>query len=235
MLPIKNPSCSSCGSRSTSVIDALSIDELDGVTGAKRCQRFERNDTLFHEGQYPSSLFCIHSGHVKVYRTGADGKEQIIRFAGHGDVIGYGSILTGTPYATSAAAVEQSSVCVIPRELMTKLVRGNSALALKLMEMLSQELDDAERSIVRLAQKSIRERVAEALLVLRETFGLENDGETISAQLTREELANVVGTAPESVMRTLSDLRHDNLIETEGRFIRIKDLNKLAKVANLQD
>jgi CRP/FNR family transcriptional regulator len=104
-----------------------------------------------------------------------------------------------------------------------------------MMQLMSNELDEAERRVVELAQKTVRERVAEALLVLRETFGVLADGETLNMQLTREEIADIVGTAPESVIRMLSDLRHDHIIATEGRKILLKNVPALIRAANIDD
>jgi CRP/FNR family transcriptional regulator len=103
------------------------------------------------------------------------------------------------------------------------------------MQDLSHELEDAERRVVEIAQKSVRERVAEALLVLKETFGVDQDGETLNSPLTREEIASIVGTAPESVIRTLAEFKADKLIETSGRAIRLKNVKGLIKTANIND
>ena len=96
-------------------------------------------------------------------------------------------------------------------------------------------MEDTERRVVEIARKSVRERVAEALLILRETFGYEADGKTLNMTLTREEIADIVGTAPESVIRMLTDLKNEELIETEGRRIRVKNLRGLVAAANLVD
>lgn len=225
--------CESCGSRVHSTFAALTVVETAAVSSSKACHRYERGATVFRQDEFARGLYCIHHGHVKVSRTGHDGREQILRFAGPGEQIGYASLITGEPYTINAAAVESSSVCFIPRELIFNLIRENTHLALRFMQAISHELDDTERRVVELAQKSVRERVAEALLVLRETFGTDDDGETIRIQLTREEIADIVGTAPESVIRMLSELKHDQVIETAGRNIRIKNLRSLIQTANL--
>ena len=190
---------------------------------------------MFREGTYPRGLFCIHEGHIKLVRSGSDGREQIIRFAGAGDAIGYASLVTAEPYALSAVAVDPSAVCFVPAELVWKFVKDNSEFTLQIMQSLSHELMATEHRVVELAQKSVRERVAEALLVLKETFGTEADGETINTPLSRGEIANIVGTAPESLIRMLAELRGDKIIETSGRSIRLKNLQALARAAKLSD
>lgn len=235
MQSIQQPSCASCGSRTQSIIDALVATELSTINDAKRCGKYDKGDVLYTEGQFASSLHCIHAGHVKVSRYGPDGKELTLRFAGPGDVLGYAALISGQPYTTHAVAVESASVCAIPREHVSRIVRDNPTFALRLMEMISQELEDAERSIIRLAQKSVKERVAEALLVLRETFGTKNDGETINITFTRDDLSTIVGTAPESVIRALGDFKREQLITTDGQNIAIRNQPGLAKAANLGD
>ncbi len=225
--------CENCGARMTSVFATLTADEVTEVSSVKACNVYERGETVFAENQYPRGLHCIHHGHVKLVRYGADGREQIIRFAGAGDTIGYAAMVTGEPYTISAIAVEPSSICFVPNENIQRYLKDNPHLSLRVLQLMSHELQDTERRVVELAQKSVRERVAEALLVLRTTFGTDEDGETLNMPLTREEIADIVGTAPESLIRMLGELKANNVIETVGRRIRVKDLDALKSVANL--
>ncbi len=226
--------CESCGARVTSVFATLTIGETEELSTVKTCQHYDRGEVLFSEGQYPRGLYCVHHGHLKLVRFGKDGREQIIRFAGSGDTIGYAAMVTGEPYSISAIAVEPSAVCFVPNDNVQRYLRENPHLSLRVLQLMSHELQDTERRVVELAQKSVRERVAEALLVLRSTFGTEEDGQTLNMPLTREEIADIVGTAPESLIRMLGELKSDNVIETVGRRIRVKDLNALKDAANLQ-
>jgi CRP/FNR family transcriptional regulator len=180
-------------------------------------------------------VYCIHSGHVKLTRPTPDGREHILRLAGAGDLVGYASMISGEPYTINCVAVEETSICFVPSDLILSIVRENTHLALRVMQDLSHELEDAERRVVEIAQKSIRERVAEALLVIKETFGVAEDGETLNSPLTREEIAGIVGSAQESVIRTLSEFKSDKLIEIVGRSIRVKNVKGLIKTANLFD
>lgn len=225
--------CENCGARMTSVFATLTADEISEVSVVKNCNMYDRGETLFAESQYPRGLYCVHSGHVKLVRYGHDGREQIIRFAGAGDTIGYAAMVTGEPYTISAIAVEPSSVCFVPNENIHRYLKENPHLSLRVLQLMSHELQDTERRVVELAQKSVRERVAEALLVLRSTFGTEEDGETLNMPLTREEIADIVGTAPESLIRMLGELKASNVIETVGRRIRVKDIEALKSAANL--
>ena len=218
-----------------SVFSVLEGAEIVEVSTGKTCNSVKRGDKVYAEGQYSRGLHCIHSGHVKLVRYGKDGREQILRFAGAGDTIGYSAMITGEPYSVEAIAVEDSSVCFIPSDLIQKYLKENPHLSLQVMQLMSHELQDTEKRVVELAQKSVRERVAEALLVLRDTFGTEDDGETLNLPLTREEIADIVGTAPESLIRMLSELKSQDVIETKGRRIRVKNLKALITAANIED
>ena len=228
------PQCDTCGARVTSVFAALEGNELVEVNTGKTCITVKRGESVFSEGQYSRGLHCVHHGHLKLVRYGKDGKEQILRFAGAGDTIGYSAMITGEPYSIEAIAVEDTSVCFVPAEMVQRHLRENPHLSLSVMQLMSHELQNTERRVVELAQKSVRERVAEALLVLKDTFGTESDGETLNIPLTREEIADIVGTAPESLIRMLSELKSNDVIETEGRRIRVKNMKALIDAANLQ-
>jgi len=230
-----SPSCATCGSRVTSTFASLSINEADQLTETKGCSNYGRGAVVFNYGAYPRGVYCIHDGHVKLTRPTPDGREQILRLAGSGDLVGYASMISGEPYTLNCIAVEDSSICFVPTDVILSMVRDNTHLALRVMQDLSHEVEDAERRVVEIAQKSVRERVAEALLVIKETFGVAEDGETLNNPLTREEIAGIVGTAQESVIRTLAEFKSDRLIEVVGRSIRLKNVKGLIKTANLID
>lgn len=229
------PSCSECGAHPSTLVEALSHAEVSQVSDAKRCFQYSRHDALYHAGQFPTGLYCIHKGHIKVSRELPDGSEHIVRIAKPGDVVGYRSLISGVPYTTSAYALDQSTVCIIPRDVVIRLLETNKGLCLQFLHALSDELETAEEAMVRLARKSVRERLAETLLILAEIFGVAADGQTIEADLSREELASIVGTTPESVMRRLSELRQEGVIATEGRRIRILNKHAMSDIASLHD
>ncbi|CAN5550386.1 Crp/Fnr family transcriptional regulator [soil metagenome] len=218
-----------------SIFNALNSTDLESLSFEKSCRLYERSEPIFHEGSYSDGLYCIHDGKIKITRMGPNGRETIIRFATGGDTIGYTALVSGEQLNVSAVALEPTQVCRVPRESIFRLIRANPSLTMNIMQLMSHELEESERRVVELAQKSVKERVAEALLVLKETFGYEADGETISIHLTREELADVVGTATESVIRMLSEFKHLHIIETEGTNIRIKNVTALIRVANLSE
>lgn len=166
---------------------------------------------------------------------GDDGKDQIIRLVKAGDILGYRALLSGERYSASAEALEDTQVCFIPRDLFIKVLKLDSNLAFEMMKLLSDELHRAEIKLTHLAQKPIRERLAETLLFIKETYGYEADGVTLNVRLSREDIANLVGTATESAIRLLSEFKKEGLIELEGKKIKIMQPRELLKTANLQD
>lgn len=227
--------CEHCKVRAKSIFCDLQHNDLEAFMAHKACMTYKRGQTIFCEGGFPNGLYCINSGKVKIFQSGDEGKEQIVRLAREGDVLGYRALLSGDRYNATAEALENTDVCFVPKETLFKLIEKNTSFTLQIMKLLSNDLKNAEHKILQLAQKPVRERVAESLLFLKETYGLENDGQTIDITLSREELANIVGTATETAIRLLSEFKHERIIELVGKKIRILDLNKLIKTSNMLD
>jgi len=226
--------CNTCGAVHRSVFSALTTEDALHMKTGKTCSLYKRGDIILHEGKYPDGLFCIHKGKVKVFREGEDGKEQIVRFATSGDLLGYKALITNKPYVNSVIALDDSSICFIPRSMFFEMLQQSPQLALKLMEHLSNELRTIEERLVHLAQKPLRSRLAETLLILHETFGFEADGKTIDVLLLREEISNIVGTATESVIRLLSELQKEGAIELRGKHIAITNMKILQHIAHIE-
>lgn len=229
------PKCDHCASRLCSVFNELSGEEMEKINHSKGGNLYRRGQNIFYEGTRPSGLYCINSGKVKIYKIDHTGKEQIVRLAKAGDILGYRSLISGELYSSFAAPLEDSLICFIPKNVFFNLLHSNSNLSMKIMRMLSQDLKSAENRIANMAQKPVRERLAETLLILREFYGLEDDEATLGVALTREDLANVVGTATETVIRLLSEFKHDRIIDLKGRKIKILDPILLVKTANIYD
>lgn len=206
---------------------------MAAFNNAKSCMSFKKGQVIFSEGGHPLGLFCINDGKVKIEHTGDDGKEQILRMAKGGDVLGYRALLSSERYNASAVALDDTDVCFIPRDPFFNVLKDNPRLSLDIIKMLSTELRKAEDTITDLAQKPVRERMAEALLFLKETYGFEADGQTIDVVLSREDIANLVGTATETAIRLLSEFKKDGIVESAGKKLKIADLSKLIKTANV--
>jgi len=226
------PLCDSCSLESGSIFKYLTPDEVEALNFEKDFRQYKRGDILYQEGNRISGFFCINSGIIKVFKTGFDGKEQIIRFAKKGDIIAYRSVLSNELACTSAKVIEACQVCFIPSEILISFIKSNPAYALELLKLACHELGEANSFITDIAQKTVRERLAEILLLLVHDFGLD-DEHFLNISLTREELANIVGTATESVIRLLSEFKSDKLVELNGRKIKILNTKGLEKISNV--
>ena len=210
----------------------LTKDEIDKVNFEKDFRNYKRGDVLYQEGNRINGFYCINKGIIKIFKTGFDGKEQIIRFASQGSIIAYRSVVSNEPACTTAEVIEDCQVCFIPSEVLINLVKSNSSFSFELMKLACHELEESNSFITDIAQKTVRERLAEVLLNLVEEFGLD-ESNYLNISLTREELANIVGTATESVIRLLSEFKSDKLIELHGRKIKVLDPKSLVKISNV--
>jgi len=226
------PFCDNCAVKNSSVFRHLSRDEIDIINFEKESMQYKRGEVLYREGSRISGIYCINKGIIKVFKTGIDGKEQIIRFTKPGDIIAYRSVLSSEPACTSAKVIEDARVCFIPAHILTDFVKENPLFSMEIMKLTCHELGEANEYITDIAQKTVRERLAEILLHLINDFGLDSDN-YLRITLTREELANIVGTATESVIRLLSEFKSDRYIELSGRKIKILDRKALDKISNV--
>jgi CRP-like cAMP-binding protein len=221
----KHVTCDSCGARRFSLFHNVSEVELNGLDHAKSCSYYKKNQALFVEGSYPRGVYCINQGKVKVFARGDEGKEQIIHIAKQGEIIGFRSMFSEEPYKVSASTLEESNICFIGRDEFLNMFDANQTLRNGIIKELSKELGERALFITNMAQKSVRERLAFALLILDEIYGDEQ------INLTREDLANFVGTATETLIRLLREFKDEGIIETHTRKIEIIKRGELKKMA----
>lgn len=232
-MKILNIDCLDCLAKENSLLSFCHGDELRKLSLKKNCNLYKKGQILFLEGNFPNGLFCISKGKVKIYKTNKDGKEQIIGFGQPGDFLGYRAIIAEQQHSTSVAALEDTVACLIPKNEFMELLQSNSEISKQLMRSLCLELGIAVDKIQSLSQKTVRERVAETLLHLFETFQPEhNASEIIDIILPREDIANLVGTSTETLIRMLSEFKTEELIDFEGKKIIIKNRKKLNSIAN---
>jgi len=224
--------CDSCTSRTHPLFRHLLEQELHDIILHKITETYKRGSVVYHEGNRMKGFYCVQSGIIKIYQTGFDGKEQIIRFAKPGDIIGYRSVVSNEPACTTTEVIEDAILCLIPTEILLNLVKNNGNFAVELMKLTCKELGEANSYITDIAQKTVKERLAEILLHLENEFGLDPTG-VLNISLTREELSNIVGTATESIIRLLSEFKTGGYIETNGRKIKILDKPGLKFIANI--
>lgn len=228
------PKCSTCGSRNKSVFCSLNTEQLTEIDSDKSCEFYQKGEVIFKEGVMARGIFCVNEGKIKLSRMGPSGKEQIVRFATGGDIIGYNSMLSKKPLSATATALDKSAVCFIPAKNFFQMIREEPNFSLKILELTAKNWENASRLITDMAQKTTKQRLAEMLLWLKETFGLDEDN-CIDVQLSREEIANMVGTATEAVIRLLGDLKKQKLIALEGKRIKLLDIHGLVVLADLVD
>jgi CRP/FNR family transcriptional regulator, polysaccharide utilization system transcription regulator len=225
-------SCENCSNKFETIFRHLTPEEHDLISLDKNCEPYKKGSVIYHEGNRISGCYCVSSGIIKIYKTGIDGKEQIISFAKKGDIIGFRSVLSGELACTTAKVIEDSRLCFIPGDTFIQLFKQNGEFSMDLMQLACKELGEANAYITDIAQKTVRERLAEILILLKDNFDLDNE-QFLQITLTREELANIVGTATESVIRLLSEFKSDKLIELHGRRIKLLDIQGLKKAGNI--
>ncbi|PWE01005.1 Crp/Fnr family transcriptional regulator [Marinilabilia rubra] len=214
------------------IFKGLTDAELESLSQSLVCNSHKRGSIVYNEGSRINGSYIVTSGVLKIYKTGFDGKEQIIRFAKGGDLIGFRSIVSDELACTTAKVIQDAVLCYLPGDIITSFIKGNSEFAMSLMRLTCRELGESNKFLTDIAQKTVRERLAEVLLLLMDTFDLDED-HTLKISLTREELANMVGTATESVIRLLSEFKSDKLIELHGRKIKLLNIPKLIKIGNV--
>jgi CRP/FNR family transcriptional regulator len=221
--------CETCDSKANGFFGKFITEEIDESAIKKVCQSYKKHQTIFAEGSFPRGVYCINQGKVKVYALGDEGKEQIVHIAKEGEVFGFRAMLSGQPYRLSAATLEDASICFIAKDDFLAMIDRYPGIRNSLIQELSKELGERAVFITNLAQKTVRERLAYSLVTLHNIYGED------PINLSREDLANFVGTATETLIRLLKDMRDDGYIDTQARKIFITNLSELVKLAGIHE
>ena len=234
-MPFKNynrsmSKCQQCIMREFSTLKSLSKEELKNISDHKDSIDFKKGDVLFSEGNLLNGVYCIKEGVCKLTRLSSNGKEQIVRFVKGGDMLGYRSILSEEPVTLTVTVMKDMRACYIPKKDIFDSIKDNPNFSLDMMKVVCHDLRDANTTITNMAQKSVKERLADTLLFLKDTFGLNEEG-FLSIVLTREELSSVIGTATESAIRLLSEFKKNGVIGLEGKKVKILDEAELHKIS----
>jgi CRP-like cAMP-binding protein/CheY-like chemotaxis protein len=192
---------------------------------------YKKKQTIYSEGQHPNKLYYIQTGKVKIYKTSDGGKELIIGLLSAGDFFGHIPLIENVVYEEFAETLEESSIRVIPKKEFEQLITTNQEIALKVIKLLANNISEKEQQLVALAYHSLRKRVADALLTLKKKYAKE-DQVPFSISISREDLANIAGTATESLIRTLSDFKNEKLIEIKDGKIILVEEKKLLNLFN---
>lgn len=194
---------------------------------------FRKNEVIYHEGEIPNDLMCLCAGKVKIFKEGVGGRSQIIRMIRPTQYFGYRAFFAKEPYVTAASAFEASTICFIPMKIIEELAMTNPKLGMFFIRELANDLGIADERVVNLTQKHIRGRLAESLIFLMDSYGLEEDGATISIYLSREDLANLSNMTTSNAIRTLSNFVDERIISLDGRKIKVIDADKLQKISRI--
>jgi CRP-like cAMP-binding protein len=219
--------------KSESILKDLPPEDFALLTAHRTEQVYSKGEIIFREAAYPSGIFYIIEGKVKKYKVDKEGKEHIIYVANRGEILGYHAILSEDRYPDSASTLEKSSIAFIPKEDFLHTLQQSSVLSKRLLKTLSHEFAVLTNSLSVFAQKSVRERLALQLIVLREKYKVNfQPGMPVEINISRDDLANIVGTVRESAVRILTEFKEAGILETKGRKIIVLDVIQLIKIAN---
>jgi len=219
--------------KSESILAALSPEDFDLLTLNQTGQVYRKGEIIFREGAYPSGIYYLTSGKAKKYKIDGEGKEQIIYVANTGELIGYHAILSEDRYPDSAAALEESNINFIPKDDFLMVLQQSDTLSKRLLKTLSHEFAVLINGLTLFGQRSVRERLALQLVVLREKYKIDfQPGMPVVINMSREDLASMVGTVRENVVRILTEFKQEEILITKGRKIIILNVGKLVEIAN---
>ncbi len=221
--------CEQCIVRQFSSIKALNKEELLRMAECKTSYTIKKGEPIFEEGEVINGIFCVKEGVSKLSKLSENGKDQIVKLVKPGELLGQRSMISDEPANLSAVALEDMEVCFIPKTEVMQFFNQNNQFSMNVMRTICDDLKGADDHMVNMAQKNVKQRLAETLIYLEESFGKNEDG-TLRIQLSREELAGMIGTATESCIRLLSELNKSDYIELIGKKIKLLDKNKLKRL-----
>ncbi len=210
---------------------SLGKDTLRGLTEGRNINKYKKKQIVYLEGNHPNRLFYVLKGKVKASKINEDGKELVTDLYSPGDFLGYIALLQGTTHKDTAEAMEETELAIIPKADFDDLLNTNNEVSRKFIELLARNISEKETQLLGLAYNSLRKKVADALLLLQKKYGQKKE-ENFAIDIGRENLANIAGTATESLIRTLSDFRQEKLIDIKGGSITILDEKKLESLLN---
>ena len=221
--------CEQCIVRQFNSLKALTKEELLRISACKTSRIIKKGEVIFEEGESLNGIFCIKDGVCKLTKLSANGKDQIIKLVEKGQILGQRSLISDERTNLRATALNDMELCFIPKAKIINDLKKNNNFTMDILKNMADDLREADDVIVNMAQKSVRQRLAEALLDIDENFGTNPDG-TLSVLLSREDFASIVGTATESVIRVLSQFKKEGFISTIGKYIKIEDIEGLRRV-----
>ena len=222
--------CENCIVRQFNSLRAMNKEELKKVSDSKITKKVKKGEALFEEGEKLNGVYCVRGGVSKMSKLSPNGKDQIVKLATKSEVMGQRSVIAEEHSNLSAVAVSDMEVCFIPKESITNTLQKNPNFTLEVLRHMAHDLKEADDVIVNMSQKTVKQRIAEAFLYLKNNFGEDSEG-FLALTLSREDIANVVGTATESAIRIISEFKKKGLIHTSGKRVGISDERKLKDLA----
>jgi CRP-like cAMP-binding protein len=222
--------CDQCIVREFSSLKALNKEELISLSECKTTYTIKKGEPIFEEGEVVNGIYCVKDGVCKLSKLSANGKDQIVKLVKPGELLGQRSMISEEPANLSAIALEDMKICFIPKSEVLGLFDRNNQFSMNLMKTICGDLKESDDHMVSISQKTVKERLAETLIYLETTFG-KNEDDSLRIQLSREELAGMIGTATESCIRLLSDFKKLGLIDLIGKKIVLKDIPKLKRIS----
>lgn len=221
--------CQHCIARQFNSMKSLTKEELKHVSECKKDKSYKKGDVIFNEGVILNGVYCVRSGICKLTKLNANGNEQTVKLLGIGELIGQRSIISDEKTNLSAVAINDVELCFVPKQEILKGLKNNRNFSMDVIQHLAHDLKEAENDFVKMAQKSVKQRLSETLLYLYNNFGVDKNG-FLNIVLSREEYANIVGTAIESAIRLLSEFKKKGYISTSGKKIKIENIEELKKL-----
>lgn len=222
--------CEQCIVRQFSALKALNKDDLLKIANCKTSYTIKKGQNIFEEGQTLNGVFCIKSGVCKISKLSDSGKSHIIKLISKGELLGQRSLINEEFLNLTATALEDMQVCFIPKSEIMGFFYTNSNFSMEVLKNICEDLKEADNDLINMAQKTVKERLAHTLLYLADKFGMDEHN-VLNLQLSREELAGLIGTATESCIRLLSEFRKDGLINLIGKKISIENQKELKRMA----
>jgi len=229
--PISKEEYIKCLSSEHSLFKVLSKLEFELLCNHITFNHFKKNEIIYREGDMPMGLLCLCFGKVKIFKEGVGGRDQIIRLEKPVSFIGFRALFADENYIASAIAIEECAIVVIEKDVLKNLIKKNGVLGLSIIKAIATELGVSNERTVSLTQKHVRARLAESLLFLLEKFGFEEDMQTLSVCLPREDIASLSNMTTSNAIRTLSSFASEGLISLDGRKIKILNSEELENIS----
>ena len=225
--------CQACLDSPESIFANLNQTDKEQLLNFRIVKQYRKGDTIYHTGDRPGGILCLAQGKVKIFQEGVTGREQIIRLVKPVGFIGYRAFFAEENYKATAVAIEDSVVCQFLRENVLQIFQSQPDIMMKVLKSLANELGVSNKRTLNLTQKHIRGRLAESLIFLVNSFGFEDDKQTIKAYLSREDLANLSNMTTSNAIRTLSNFTAEGVLDVDGRRIRVLDQQRLNRISEL--